>query len=66
MSVPTKRKDAIYLGHSTYYTHVPCKQGHVVERYASTGACVECARLAAARQYDKWRVKIRAGRKVKS
>ena len=26
----------------TYKTGKPCKNGHIAERYVSTGACVEC------------------------
>jgi hypothetical protein len=34
-------------GLKRYFTGVPCKRGHVVERYVSTGACKDCLHRAA-------------------
>lgn len=39
----TSRSEARALGLSRYFTGKPCKYGHVVERYASYGACTACA-----------------------
>ena len=33
-----------------YFTGLPCKYGHIVERYGSTGHCVECVRLRNAKR----------------
>ena len=30
-----------------YYTGLPCKHGHITERYKAGGTCVECKRIAA-------------------
>lgn len=43
------RKVALKQGLKLYFTGKPCKKsGHVVERYTSTGGCVECSK-----QYPK-------------
>ena len=36
------RKEAIEKGLKMYFTGKPCKYGHVTERRASTGVCLEC------------------------
>lgn len=36
------RRAAFAAGKTRYYTGTPCKQGHIAERYVSTGGCVEC------------------------
>jgi len=40
------RGDAIIKGESVYFTGKACKQGHIVQRYTSSGGCIECIRLA--------------------
>jgi hypothetical protein len=52
------RSDAIKTGASVYYTGKPCKAGHVVQRYVSNGACLECIRLARVAE----KLAIKAGR----
>jgi len=37
------RKDAQAQGLKRYYTGIPCKRGHLSERYASSGDCITCA-----------------------
>lgn len=37
-----KRKQAILQGLTRYFTGKPCKRGHLVERYVSTGTCLNC------------------------
>lgn len=39
------RRHAIKLGLKKYFTGKPCKQGHLSERYAPWGYCVECFRV---------------------
>jgi len=36
------RKAAFAQGLVRYFTGTPCKQGHIAERYVSTGSCIEC------------------------
>ena len=36
------RADAIARGGTVFFNAIPCKHGHVSNRYVSTGACVEC------------------------
>lgn len=36
------RAEAKALGLSRYFTGKPCKNGHLVERYVNTGACIGC------------------------
>jgi 5-methylcytosine-specific restriction endonuclease McrA len=31
-------------GQRFYFTGIPCKNGHISERYSSRGACVQCAK----------------------
>lgn len=40
------RTDALSQGLKRYFTGKPCKHGHLAERWASMGACVECTRLS--------------------
>lgn len=46
MNKPTpqliERRDAYTAGLTRYYTGIPCRQGHLAQRYVSTGGCVEC------------------------
>lgn len=53
------RESAIDSGLSRYFTGVPCKQGHIAERLAKSGACVVCSSEAtkAWRNANKDRVK---------
>lgn len=37
-----ERKEAKLLGHTTYLTGVPCKNGHVAYRYTMSGSCSQC------------------------
>jgi hypothetical protein len=43
-SKPDPRSQAKAQGLKRYFTGEPCRNGHVVERYVSNGACVECLR----------------------
>jgi len=52
------RNSAISTGKTVYYTGKPCKNGHVVQRYTSNGACLECVRLARIAEKEA----IKAGR----
>ena len=36
------RQDAIKARQTTYYTGVPCKNGHLAKRYTRTSVCAEC------------------------
>lgn len=45
-----ERSDARNSGRPRYFTGQPCPKGHVAERYASKGSCVECTRIARQRQ----------------
>lgn len=35
--------EAKALGRKTYFTGVPCKRGHIAERYTATRTCVTCS-----------------------
>lgn len=41
---PATRQQAIAQGSNVYRTGRPCKNGHVADRYVSTGGCIECLR----------------------
>lgn len=36
------RVEAHQQGRTRFYTGIPCKQGHIAERYVSTAGCVDC------------------------
>lgn len=42
--LPTTRAEALSLGLTRYFTGKPCKHGHIAERHAGKGNCVECVR----------------------
>lgn len=39
------KKTAASLGLTKFFTGLPCKNGHLSDRYVSTGACLACLRL---------------------
>ena len=38
------RDDAAAAGFKRYFTGVPCRRGHIAQRYVSTTSCVDCLR----------------------
>jgi hypothetical protein len=52
------RQDAMAQGKSVYFTGKPCKNGHIVQRYTTSGGCLECIRKS--REYE--RIAIKNGR----
>ncbi len=57
------RKEAIARGIQKYFTGVPCKNGHIVERYTVTSSCTQClcsyqkklrTRLNCAKAHEAW------------
>lgn len=40
------RKAASNAGRTKYYTGVPCKNGHLAERYVQSGTCAACIAVA--------------------
>lgn len=54
------RADAIERGLKYYFTGKPCANGHFVERFTSSGACLDCERIRAAKWYQKNSDKARA------
>jgi hypothetical protein len=51
------RSEAIAQGLPRYFTNMPCKHGHVAERYAANKSCCECANATANRTKSKNREK---------
>lgn len=45
------REDAYRSGQQRFFTGKPCKQGHLAQRYVSTGSCVECMTRYALRRH---------------
>ena len=39
------RKNALLQGLTRYFTGKPCKHGHLAERYAKDGNCVNCTKI---------------------
>jgi len=49
------REQAKDLGLDKFFTGIPCKNGHISERYMnSRGSCIECERLKRDTKYEKW------------
>jgi hypothetical protein len=42
---------ALAAGKATYFTGVPCKNGHVAERRTDNRLCVECVKIRSRRYY---------------
>lgn len=47
----TEKDEAISSGARRYFTGRPCRRGHVAERFAGNGACVECFKSNTMRAY---------------
>lgn len=45
------RAEARELGLKRYFTNIPCKQGHLAERFVSVRSCVECERERGRRRF---------------
>lgn len=43
----TTRAEAKALGAARYHTGIPCKHGHIADRYTKSGSCVVCGGCAA-------------------
>ena len=54
------RDEAKAQGLKRYFTGKPCKYGHVVERYATSKGCVECASGYYRTQYEANPEKVHA------
>lgn len=44
LNIIVSKEDAIRNGLKHYFTGIPCKHGHLSERYVSTGICKQCGR----------------------
>jgi hypothetical protein len=53
-----RRRDALALALSRYFTGKPCKHGHVSERRTDTGNCVECTTAAHQKSQYKERMRL--------
>ena len=58
------RHKAVVEGKLRYFTGLPCKHGHVAERWVSTGGCVECVspKLGAAHRRLQMRQEMKNAR----
>lgn len=54
MSRFVSRQEAIEKGLPRYFTGLPCKREHEVERYTASGNCVECAREAREKEIARY------------
>ncbi|MFL1549751.1 hypothetical protein ACI77I_11695 [Pseudomonas sp. D47] len=45
--------EARAAGATTYFTGKPCKHGHVSMRVTANGTCIECAKVASKKIYEK-------------
>lgn len=46
MTTPSTQQQALTTGSLFFVTGKPCKRGHNTRRYASSGRCVECCKIA--------------------
>lgn len=49
--LPRTRAEAMAIGVTRYFTGLPCKHGHVDERYTNSGTCAECSRVKQREKY---------------
>lgn len=49
---PTTRKAAIAAGLNKYYTGEACRNGHIAERYTTSGTCAGCLAESPGRRYN--------------
>lgn len=61
MALPTTRLAAYEQGADRYFTGIPCRHGHVSERYVS-GSCVECRQQHYVGRAPEMRAKMQAHR----
>jgi len=59
--LPSSRLEAYEQGADRYFTGIPCRHGHVAERYVS-GSCVECRQQHYADRAPEIRAKMQAHR----
>lgn len=59
------RADARRLGLATFFTGIPCKNGHVAERSTAIGKCLKCKSIQSAEHYKRHRDRISTQRKCK-
>lgn len=57
--IPSSRQAAIAGGHKRYFTGLPCKSGHVAQRYAS-GVCTACGLENSEKYRRKYPQRIKA------
>jgi hypothetical protein len=51
------RSEALAAGLTVYFTGIPCKNGHLADRYVRNWTCVVCHAQKAAKFLPKWREK---------
>jgi hypothetical protein len=49
--IKISKKEAKSIGAKRYFTGVPCRDGHLTERYTVDSRCVECGRIRARAKY---------------
>jgi len=49
---PKTAKEAEQLGERFYFTGKPCKNGHTVDRYTKSRACISCGKKWSAQYYS--------------
>lgn len=49
------RAEAARKGRKTYFTGIPCKHGHISERYTSNNVCITCSNIYNSRRVAKTR-----------
>jgi 5-methylcytosine-specific restriction endonuclease McrA len=59
-----KRKQAIKLGRTHYFTGKPCRRGHVAIRFVCNGRCILCSREKHHEDKHKYKQRDRDRRKV--
>ena len=52
------RQDAILQGLTRYFTNIPCKQGHISERYTGNKTCCVCGNASANKAKDPNKVYV--------
>jgi len=53
-NLPKSRKEAKAVGGTQYFTGKPCKHGHLVPKFTSSGSCTECLKHRRRAGMRKW------------
>lgn len=66
MKIIKNRNQALMDGDVKFFTGVPCRKGHISERYTKHNSCVECANTRATQRYLENKDEILIKQRIRS